>query len=220
MGIPVGPMNVRLENIHAEASPANYVSFLSQSQMSQGRSERDSIHSVSSVRSVMSGMSNLWSGLGIGPSTSAAKTEKAKVQLSIDLKYLYSAFTKIPCLRLSPDRKARLIRGYEEFPFDTAVPLLAFKNVSALEICDVDFRQFYGWDKLAEQLRSLTVKRSNVDDPTDLFINIVLDDMDKRRRRSSKAQSLPWPTSPSLRFADVGRANSTPSSPMSTYFRL
>ena len=213
MGIPVGPMNVRLENIHAEASPANYVSFLSQSQRSQGRSDRDSIHSTSSVRSVISGISSLWSGFGLGSSTAFAKTEKAKAQLLIDLKYLYSAFTKIPCLRLSPDRKARLIGGYEEFPFDTAVPLLAFKNVSVLEICDVDFRQFYGWDTLAEQLRSLTVKRSNVDDPTDLFVNIVLDDMDKRRRRSSKAQ-LPWPASPSLRFSDVGRANSTPSSPM------
>ncbi|KAL9128678.1 MAG: hypothetical protein Q9175_007479 [Cornicularia normoerica] len=164
----------------------------------------------------MSGMSNLWSGFGLGSSTSATKTENAKTQLVIDLKYLYSAFTKIPCLRLSSDRKARLIGGYEEFPFDTAVPLLAFKNVSALEVCDVDFRQFYGWDRLAEQLRSLTVKRSIMDDPTDLFVNIVLDDMDKRRRRSSKAQ-LPWPASPaspSLRFSDVGWANFTPSSPM------
>ena len=213
IGIPVGPMNVRLENIHADASPANYVSFLSQSQRSQGRSDRDSIRSESSVRSVISSMSNLWSGFGLGSSTSAAKTEKAKTQLLLDLKYLYSAFTKIPCLRLSPDRKARLIGGYEEFPFDTAVPLLAFKNISALEICDVDFRQFYGWDKLAEQLRSLTVKRSNVDDPTDLFVNIVLDDMDRRRRRSSRVQ-LPWSASPSLRFGDVGLSNTTPSSPM------
>ena len=213
IGIPVGPMNVRLENIHAEASPANYVSFLSQSQRSQGRSDRDSIHSVSSVRTVMSGMSNIWSGLGLGSSTSAAKTEKAKAQLLLDLKYLYSAFTKIPCLRLSPDPKARMIGGYEEFPFDTAVPLLAFKNVSALEICDVDFRQFYGWDRLAEQLRSLTVKRSNMDDPADLIINVVLDDMDKRRRRSSKAQ-LTWPASPSLRYSDLGGVNSTPNSPM------
>ena len=213
MGIPVGPLNVRLENIHADASPANYISFLSQSQRSQGRSDRDSIHSTSSVRSVISSMSNVWSGLGLGSSTSAAKTEKAKVQLMIDLKYLYSAFTKIPCLRLSPDRRARLIRGYEEFPFDTAVPLLAFKNVSALEICDVDFRQFFGWDKMAEQLRSLTVKRSSVGDPTDLFVNIVLDDMDKRRRRSSR-NHLPWPASPSSRFSDAGRPDSNPSSPV------
>ena len=209
-------MNVRLENIHADTSHGNYVSFLSQSQRSRGRSDRDSIHSVSSVRSVISGMSSLWSSFGIVSSNNSAKTEKAKAQLQVDLKYLYSAFTKIPCLRLSPDRKARLIGGYEEFPFDTAVPLIAFKNVSALEICDIDFRQFFGWDRLAEQLRSLTVRRGQVDDPTDLLIGIVLDDMDKRRRRSSKAQGSPntgWPSSPSPRFVDPGRI-STPASPV------
>ena len=217
LGIPVGSMTVRLENIHTEASPANYVSFLSEAQRPHGRSDRDSIHSVTSVRSVVSGMSKLWSGIGTNASMSAAKNEKAKAQQLTDLKYLYSAFTKIPCLRLSPDRRSRLIRGYEEFPFDTAVPLFAFKNLSALEICDIDFRQFYGWDRMADQLRSLTVKRSCLDDPTDLFVNIVLDDMDKRRRRSSKAQSSPvlrWPSSPSLRFNDVGRTNSIPPSPI------
>ena len=209
-------MNVRLENIHTEQSPANYVSFLSQSRRSEARSDRDSIRSVSSVRSVMSGMSALWSNLGIGSSNTTAKSEKAKAQAVIDLKYLYSAFTKIPCLRLSPDHKARLIRGYEEFPFDTAVPLLAFKNLSALEVCDVDFRQFFGWDRLADQLRSLVLKRAHVEDPTDLLIGIVLDDMDKRRRRSSKSQSSPvvaWPTSPSLRYSDLAAAHPAPGSP-------
>nr|GFD44939.1 hypothetical protein [Tanacetum cinerariifolium] len=137
--------------------------------------------------------------------------------LQEDLRYLYSAFTKIPCLRLAPDHKARLIAGYEEFPFDTAVPLFAFKNVTALEIYDVDFRQFYGWDRLAENLRSLTVKRAGVDDPADLLINIVLDDIDKRRRRSAKAPQspAPWPTtSPTARHAHLARSEeSPPSSP-------
>lgn len=210
-------MNVRLENIHAEASPANYVSFLGQSQRSRGRGDRDSIHSVSSVRSVMSGISALWSNLGISSSSSAAKTEKAKAQMLTDLKYLYSSFTKIPCLRLSPDRRARLIRGYEEFPFDTAVPLHAFKNISVLEICDVDFRQFFGWDRLADQLRSLVVKRGDVEDPTDLFTGIVLDDMEKRRRRSSKSQSslaVNWLSSPAIRYNNLPRSNSAPGSPV------
>ncbi|KAL8694421.1 MAG: hypothetical protein Q9218_000913 [Villophora microphyllina] len=214
IGVPVGPLNVRTENLHAEASPANYVSFLGQSQRSRGRSDRDSIHSVTSVRSVMSGMSALWSGWGT--TNSNAKSEKAQNQLIFDLKYLYSAFTKIPCLRLSPDRKARLIRGYEEFPFDTAVPLHSFKNLSALDVCDVDFRHLFGWDKLADQLRSLTMKRANVNDPVDVLTNIVLDDMDKRRRRSSKAQSSPvlsWPLSPPVRSADITRVASMPSSP-------
>ncbi|KAF3035455.1 hypothetical protein E8E12_005892 [Didymella heteroderae] len=216
-GIPVGPMNVRLENIHTDASPTNYVSFLSNTQRHrQKNSDGNSIHSVSSVRSVMSGMSSLWSSLRIG-SNSAAKAEKQKALLQEDLRYLYSAFTKIPCLRLAPDHKARLIAGYEEFPFDTAVPLFAFKNVTALEIYDVDFRQFYGWDRLAENLRSLTVKRAGVDDPADLLINIVLDDIDKRRRRSAKAPQspAPWPTtSPTTRHAHLARSEeSPPSSP-------
>ena len=164
----------------------------------------------------MSNMSSFWSSFGLS-SNSAAKTERAKAQLQMDIKYLYSAFTKIPCLRLSPDRRARMISGYEEFPFDTAVPLVAFKNVSALEIYDLDFRQFFGWDKLADQLRSLTIKRGQLDDPLDLIVHIVLDDMDKRRRRSSKPQSPPtpiWPASPSIRHPDLTRMNSSPSTPL------
>ncbi|KAL5418993.1 hypothetical protein PMIN04_007131 [Paraphaeosphaeria minitans] len=217
LNIAVGPMNIRLENIHTDASPTNYVSFLSTAQRNKQRpSDRDSIHSVSSIRSVMSGMSSLWSSLRLS-SNSDAKKEKQKAQLEEDIKYLYSAFTKIPCLRLAPDHKARLIAGYEEFPFDSAVPLHAFKNVTALEIYDVDFRQFYGWDRLADNLRSLTVKRAGVDDPADLLINIVLDDMDKRRRRSAKTSSspaIPWQAgSPASKHAQLAHSDSPPSSP-------
>lgn len=219
--IPVGPMNVRLENIHTETSPA-YVSFLNQPRRSRG--DRDSIHSVSSVRSVMSGMSALWSSFGLG-SKDTSKSEKAKAALEADLKYLYSAFTKIPCLRLAPDHRARLIRGYEEFPLDTAVPLHCFKNLGALEIIDIDFRSFYGWDRLSEQLRTLTLKRANVDDPADLLTRIVLDDIDKRRRRSSKSQPSPvlgWSGSAthapadyrSDHRSDLGKSNSAPGSPV------
>ncbi|KAI9883557.1 MAG: COPII coat GTPase [Watsoniomyces obsoletus] len=218
LGVAVGPMNVRLESIHTDSSTANYVSFLGQSQRPRGReSDRDSIHSISSLRSVVSGVSSLWTNLGLGPAGNAARLDKAKAALQADLKYLYSAFTKIPCLRLAPDRKAGLIKGFEEFPFDTAVPLWAFKNVSALEISDVDVRQFFGWDRLAEQLRSLTVKRANLDDPADLLINIVLDDMDRRRRRSSRTQPSPmlgWTAStPSLMQPDMARSTSAPGSP-------
>ncbi|KAK3340408.1 hypothetical protein B0H65DRAFT_258288 [Neurospora tetraspora] len=221
LAIPVGPMKVRLENLHDNRNSGNYVSFLSQTQRSKSRgSDVGSIHSVSSIRSVMSGMSALWSSFGIGSSISAARSEKQKAAIQADLKYLYSAFTKIPCLRLAPDFRARLIKGYEEFPFDSAVPLYVFKNVQALEVSDTDFRQFFGWDRLAEQLRSLTLKRASLDDPADVLIDIVLDDMDKRRRRSSKAQSSltgPWSAPSPRRSPTIPQAaqksNSPPSSP-------
>lgn len=221
LGINVGPMNVRLESLHSETQ-SNYVSFLGKAQRPKGGSDRGSIHSVSSMRSVMSGMSSLWSSFGLGGTSSAAKIQKQQAANKEDLKYLYSAFTKIPCLRLTPDRRARLISGYEEFPFDTAVPLIAFKNLSALEISDIDIKQFFGWDRLAEQLRSLTVKRASIDDPIDLIVEIVLDDMNKRRRRSSKAQGspvVPWAPnasprrSPTIPHAELVHTNSAPGSP-------
>jgi Leucine-rich repeat (LRR) protein len=219
LGIEVGPMDIRLENINTNVAPGNYVSFLSEAQRKKIRSsDRDSIHSVSSMRSVMSSMSSLWTSLGLtSEAKAAAKAEKQKAIIKEDLRYLYSAFTKVPCLRLAPDHRAPLIAGYEEFPFDTAVPLFAFKNVSALEINDMDFRQFCGWDRMADQLRSLTIKRGNLDDLTDLIINIVLDDMDKRRRRSAKAPPspvVPWPAqTTSFRHSETVSTDSTPESP-------
>jgi len=206
LDVAVGPMNIRLENIHNESSHANYVSFLQDPKAGRRRTDRDSLHSVSSVRSVMSSMSAFWSHFGFGGSVS--KSEKAKAAIEADLKYLYSAFTKLPSLRLSHDHRARLIKGYEEFPFDTAVPLFAFKNVQHLDIVDVDFRQFFGWDRLAEQLSLLTVKRANLDDPADLITNIVLDDAERRRRRSTKA----GPRTPTPSWT-------VPSTPRSGYHR-
>ena len=221
LGVDVGPMNVRLENLQHDATPSNYVSFLGHAPRSRGKqSDADSLKSVSSVHSVMSSMSSLWSNLTMA--NSAAKAEKQMAQYRDDIKYLYSCFTKIPALKLAPDYRARLISGYEEFPFDTAVPLFAFKNVSALEICDLDFRQFHGWDRLSEQLRSLTVKRANADDPVELLQNIVLDDMEKRRKRSFKHQlpttpstpGAPWPNnSPKGRQIELARTMSAPNSP-------
>ncbi|OCT54144.1 Leucine Rich Repeat family protein [Cladophialophora carrionii] len=216
LDITVGPMNVRLENLSTDPTPSNYVSFLQAHKPAKGRSDKDSVHSVSSMRSVMSGMSSFWSSIGLGGNNS--KSEKAKALTQADLTYLYSAFTKLPSLRLTSDHRARLIRGYEEFPFDTAVPLFAFKNLQQLDIVDLDFRQFYGWDRLAEQLTLLTVKRANVSDPTELLTNIVLDDAEKRRRRSTKGgrgsptMSASW-TVPSTPRAEYAQSHSDPGSP-------
>ena len=221
LGVDIGPMNVRLENLQHDAAPSNYVSFLGHAPKSRGKqSDADSLKSVSSMRSVVSSMSSLWSNMTKG--NSAARKEKQMAQYREDIKYLYSCFTKIPALKLSPDHRASLISGYEEFPFDTAVPLFTFKNVSALEICDLDFRQFHGWDRISEQLRSLTVRRGHVDDPIDLLRHIVLDDMEKRRKRSFKTQlpttpstpGVSWPTnSPKARQIELTRTISAPGSP-------
>ncbi|KAK6411582.1 hypothetical protein LTR95_018068, partial [Oleoguttula sp. CCFEE 5521] len=217
--VDIGPLNVRLESIHANAPPSSYVSFLGRAPNSRRRQPSDDTHSlssVSSVRSALSNVSSLWSAL----SNSASAAERKQVQYYEDVKYLYSCFTKLPALRLSPDHRARLISGFEEFPFDTAVPLgVVFKNLGALEIVDIDYRQFFGWDRLAEQLRSLTLRRAKVDDPLDVLLSVILDDMNGRKRRSPKVpassvMSTPgsaWSNmSPRARASQLGRSFSTP----------
>lgn len=214
LGVNIGPMTVRMESIHSDTSPTNYISFLQARNPQKARGDTDSIHSVSSIRSVMSGMSQLWSNIGL--SMSSSKSEKARLALENDLKYIYGAFTKLPALRLAPDHRASLIKGYEQFPFDTAVPLFAFKNLQQLEMIDLDFRSFHGWDRLADQLCFLVVKRGNVDDPLDLLENIVLDDADKRRRRSNRGQAAPSTPSwsvPSTPQEEYARSHSDPGSP-------
>jgi hypothetical protein len=58
--------------------------------------------------------------------------------------------------------------------------------VTTLEIQDIDVRSFYGWHVVSETLRSLIVRRGNINDPSELIIDLVLDDAEKRRHRSSR----------------------------------
>lgn len=214
LDVDIGPMNVRIESIQNESSPANYVSFLQGHNHNKARNDTDSIHSVSSIRSVMSGMSALWST--ISNTAGSSKSERARLAFESDLKYVYAALTKLPSLRLSPDHRTLAIKGYEQFPFDTAVPLFAFKNLQQLEIIDLDFRSFHGWDRLADQLCLLTIKRGNVDDPIDVLEHIVLDDAERRRRRSNRwygGASTPSWSMPSTPQADYARSHSDPGSP-------
>lgn len=184
-------MNIRLENLHAEPSSSNYVSFLAQTQLPKIKSyDTDSIHSVTSVRSLMSSMSAMLSNISFAGNVEHKQAKQAAAARE-DIRYLYSAFTKIPCLKISVDHRLKPIAGFEEFPFDTAVPVTIFKNLTAFEIADIDFRSVFGWDVLAETLQSLTVKRGSIDDLSELLHDVVLDDADQRRHRSSKIPSSP-----------------------------
>ncbi|KAI5295873.1 hypothetical protein KEM52_006653 [Ascosphaera acerosa] len=195
LDVDVGPMNVRLENISSEQSSA-YVSFLSRPRRYHG-GERTLRSSTSSVHRAMAAMGNYLTSFGF----SSKGQEKAKIEHDA-LTYLYSAFTKIPSLRLVSDSTIPLIHGYEEYPFDSAVPLYAFHNLHTLEVIDTDFRSFYGWDRLAERLTSLTLNNAGISDLDELLTGIVLDDLDRRRRRSAKSSgssASKQPPSPTLR---------------------
>ena len=92
--IPSGLNNIRLEIIHSEYNPTNYVSFLNSQEQARRRglsdSDSASIRSVASVKSVMSGMSSIWKSFGIGGNKSE---EAEKLAIEAQLKYIYSAYS-------------------------------------------------------------------------------------------------------------------------------
>lgn len=145
------------------------------------------------TRSIRSGMSSFsfgsgWWGLGGGGAQAPTKEQEAA-----NVRYIYSSCTKLPALKLSPfhlvaaaaaDRTPTLARAVEGFadcpPPATCVPLLAFKNLTALVLEDLDPRGFLGWDVLSIQLRSLEVRRGGIEDIGELVCDAPSEDAARR----------------------------------------
>ncbi|ETS61611.1 putative leucine-rich protein [Moesziomyces aphidis] len=173
LGLPVGSLDT---NIPVAARPTSYFSFVAANASGKDRDDTMSISSMASRISVVS--SSFSSSLSwFGGST-------ARADPSSDIKYIYSCFTKIPSLRLGPIPARRLIQDFEDCPGQSAVPLDVFKNLHLLELDDVDPRTLLGWDRLCIQLRSLSCKKSNIEDLTDLLVDLVI--LDTRRRRGER----------------------------------
>lgn len=170
LGLQVGSLDTK---IPIAARPTSYFSFVA---ASSANKDRDDTMSMASMRSRISVVSSSFSS-----SLSWLGTSSAKPDPSRDVKYIYSCFTKIPSLRLGPIPARKLIQDFEDCPGQSAVPLDVFKNLQMLELDDVDPRTLSGWDRACIQLRSLTCKKSNIEDLTDLLVDLVIVD-DKRRR--------------------------------------
>jgi len=84
--------------------------------------------------------------------------------------------------------------------------------VTTLEIQDIDVRSFYGWHVISETLRSLIIRRGNINDPAELIIDLVLDDAEKRRNRSSRHIHSPTYIGES-RFSNTTSPSLPPASP-------
>jgi Leucine-rich repeat (LRR) protein len=185
LGVNVGSLDVKVDN------PSRPMSFVG------AFSEKTDTLSVFSIRS-LSAVSSLSLGAGwFG--------RPAPPSLDAELKYLYSCLTKLPALAISAPGNKIIKEMVDESPNENAIPLDAFKNLQSLECQDIDPRTLLGWDRLAESLRSLTIKRSGVEDVSDIFIKTVIEDqarregardqtyrsLDKTRRSSFQDTSLP-----------------------------
>ncbi|KAG9102638.1 hypothetical protein FRC06_001553 [Ceratobasidium sp. 370] len=167
LDLPVGPLDVKLAN------PARPLSFASQ--LATGdRADAVSIRSSSA----MSTMSRLslgagWWGRAAPPSVDS------------ELKYIYSAFTKLPALSIK-QTGLKLVAELAQDPLaDQVIPFDCFKNIQSLELLDVDPRAVLGWDRLSDGLRTLTIKRSGLEDVSDILIDAVVDDPLRREGKSA-----------------------------------
>ncbi|KAF7315373.1 Leucine rich repeat domain protein [Mycena indigotica] len=163
IGLNVGTLDVRIDS---PSRPMSYISV--------DKAETTSILSFRSTFSAVSGLSlgAGWWGRPEPPS------------LDVELKYLYSSFTKLPALVITTPSRPPITDT--EPTNENAAPLDVFRNLQSLECVDIDPRALLGWDRLAESLRSLKIKRSGIEDVSDIFVGAVLDDQARRAGSTSR----------------------------------
>ncbi|KAF8554172.1 hypothetical protein OG21DRAFT_1509186 [Imleria badia] len=188
LGIDVGSLDVTVDN---PSKPMHYTHIDIGS--AHDKSETLSLSSIRSSLSAVSGLS-LSSGWWSRPEQQSIDAE---------LKYIYSSFTKIPALLLKAPGPKVIAELKDDPPSQSALPLDVFKNLRSLETVDIDPRSLLGWDRLAESIRSLTIKRSGLEDVADIFIGAVLDDQARRdgslkdqRSRQIPRRQRSWTNSP------------------------
>jgi len=177
LGLSSGQLDVKAPK---STRPTSYFSFISANGDLTGK-DKDDTMSINSFRSTISAVS----AFSLGGTTSwfgSSTSTTPIIDPTRDLKLIYSAFTKIPSLRLTPVAlRSKLIKDFEDCPGSNSIPLEVFKNLQLLQLEDVDPRVLLGWDRLSCQLRSLSCKRSGVEDLGDLLIDSVVNDAKRRR---------------------------------------
>ncbi|KAH9858972.1 hypothetical protein C2E23DRAFT_800788 [Lenzites betulinus] len=172
LGLDVGSLDIKVDS---PARPMNYINFPT-------NGDRSDALSFVSFRSSLSAVSRLSLGAGWWG-------RPAPPSVDSELKYIYSSFTKIPAISLHAPEPRLVAEIANEPPNENALPLDAFKNMQSLQCTDIDPRALLGWDRMAEGLRSLTVKRSGLEDVSDIFVGAVLDDQGRREGRISSSRS-------------------------------
>jgi Leucine-rich repeat (LRR) protein len=170
-GIDVGTLDVKVDN---PSKPMNYINIFRDSD----KSDTLSLASFRSSLSTISGLS-LGGGWWGRPEARTIDTE---------LKYIYSSFTKLPALILTAPGPKMIAELASEPPNENCLPLDSFKNLQTFECADIDPRTVLGWDRMSESLRSLAIKRSGLEDVSDVFIGAVLDDQGRREGTTSRSR--------------------------------
>ncbi|KAK1232641.1 hypothetical protein PQX77_004203 [Marasmius sp. AFHP31] len=172
IGIDVGTLDVRIDS---PSRPMSYINVFTDP-------DKSDTLSLSSIRTSLSVVSSLSLGGGWW-------SRSAPVNIDTELKYLFSSFTKLPSLTVTAPGPKVIAELANEPPNENAIPMDCFRNLQSLECIDIDPRTLLGWDKLAESLWSLKIKKSGLEDISDIFIGAVLDDQARREGSASRKRA-------------------------------
>ncbi len=172
LGFEVGSVDIKVDN---PSRPMNYIALPT-------NGDRSDALSFVSLRSSLSAVSRLSLGAGwFG--------RPAPPSLDAELRYVFRSFSVLPALSLHAPEPKLIAELAKDSPIENALPLQAFKNLQTLQCIDIDPRTVLGWDNLSRSLRSLTVKKSGLEDVSDIFISAVKDDQARREGRVSSLKS-------------------------------
>lgn len=175
LGHAVGTLDVQLDN---PSRPTTYLNF--------DQSDKSDTLSLASFRSSLSAVSNLSLGTGW-------LFRSGLADISSELRYIFSSLTKLPAVAIGPPTQKVIAETVDDTASSNALPLDVFKNLQSLECTDIDPRLLLGWDRLAESLRSLKIRRSGLEDVADIFIGAVIDDQARRAGSTSRQRRRHMP---------------------------
>lgn len=183
LGLPIGRLDEPLPSALRDRRPQSTFSFISASEQrtiaeraNRGGALNPETMSLGSVRSALTRMSigaastASWFG-GAGSAARPPDPDR-------EVKYLYSAFTKLPAVNVIQAEANGLVAGFEDAANPTTLtPFDVFKNLHLLSFTDVDPRTITGWERLSCQLKSLTLIRTGIEDVEELIVGQVLNEL-------------------------------------------
>ncbi|KAG9296878.1 hypothetical protein G9A89_006833 [Geosiphon pyriformis] len=146
--------------------------------------ETSSITSTTSVNSISSAMSSLslfsgWQGWSIG-------AQQNEVPIEDDIRYIYRTLLKLSGLKLSILTHTKIEAPDGWSPLARMISLAPFKSLAHLEIYRLPIKMIDGWDILQEKLEILIVQNGTIDDIHELFVDVVVESMKKRKDKKTK----------------------------------
>ncbi|KDR75953.1 hypothetical protein GALMADRAFT_248769 [Galerina marginata CBS 339.88] len=198
LGFDIGPLDIRVDS---PSRPMSYTHIYP----NQKDAETLSLASLRSSLSIVSkiSLSGSW------------WTNYDAPGIDGELRYVYSSFTKLPALSIHAPGKQAIAELMNDSPDQNAIPLYVFKNLERLECENIDPRTLLGWDRLSESLKSLKIKKSGLDDVSDIIAGAVLDDLARRRGEHLTATPRLSPLNLSLEATEDECPNSGPNKTVS-----